>query len=79
MNTFDQVLAPSHLKVDVIEPVSFDKFQREYNATCTPVLINGLAANWSANQHWKIDQLLEKASTQYDTFKHKHTYPGIVW
>ncbi|KAI8055617.1 hypothetical protein BDF22DRAFT_653375 [Syncephalis plumigaleata] len=55
--------APDDLKLDLLSTstLSNAQFQREYNATCTPVLIDGLATKWPAYRGaWSIDELVKK-------------------
>ncbi|KAI9597588.1 hypothetical protein BDF19DRAFT_433852 [Syncephalis fuscata] len=54
---------PEHLTLDLLHAsiLSNKRFQRDFNATCTPALINGLALDWPAYKGaWSIDQLVEK-------------------
>ncbi|RKP27182.1 hypothetical protein SYNPS1DRAFT_27151 [Syncephalis pseudoplumigaleata] len=54
---------PATLALDVIPAATLSEaqFQREYNATCTPVIIDGLAVDWPAYHGcWSVEQLVEK-------------------
>ncbi|RKP07513.1 hypothetical protein THASP1DRAFT_30669 [Thamnocephalis sphaerospora] len=56
------VYAPPEMQLDLVPcaALSVEQFQREYNATSTPVLLDGLATNWTASGEWTTEKLAER-------------------